>query len=140
MRGSTVTRRSWLGWFVAAGSGVVAGCGGGSRGPAYTEAELSIEEIARIFRAFRKGKKPPPKGLKEVLGYEQGYPDAVASLRSGDVVVNWGAGLSDARDAATRVLAYRKDVPARGGEVLMQDGSTRTMTAEEFKSAPPAAK
>jgi hypothetical protein len=70
---------------------------------------------------------------------EQGYPTGIAMLRKGDIVVNWGAGLSDAPDAASKVLAYHKDVPSRGGAVLMQDGSTRKMTAEEFQAAPKAA-
>jgi hypothetical protein len=36
------------------------------------------------------------------------------------------------------VLAYEKDVPARGGLVLMGDASTRRMTAQEFAQAPKA--
>ena len=34
------------------------------------------------------------------------------------------------------MLAYHKDVPEKGGEVLMQDGTAKKMTAEEFQAAP----
>ena len=51
------------------------------------------------------------------------------------MLVYWGAGLSDGPDAASTVLAYQKDVPEKGGEVLMQDGTPKKMTADEFKAA-----
>jgi hypothetical protein len=38
------------------------------------------------------------------------------------------------------VLAYETEVPEKGGAVLMQDGTVKTMTADEFKSAPKAGK
>ncbi len=38
------------------------------------------------------------------------------------------------------VLAYAKDVPEKGGWVLMGDGTARQMTPEEFKKAPKAGK
>ena len=52
------------------------------------------------------------------------------------MLVYWGAGISDEPEAASTVLAYHKDVPEKGGEVLMQNGKARKMTAEEFKAAP----
>lgn len=36
------------------------------------------------------------------------------------------------------VLAYRKDMPTRGGLVLMGDGKVVEMTAEDFRKATPA--
>ncbi len=47
----------------------------------------------------------------------------------------WGVGLSDSAEAASTVLAYQKDVPEQGGEVLMQNGTAKKMTADEFKAA-----
>jgi hypothetical protein len=77
-----------------------------------------------------------------MLSREQGYPAAIGALRNGDLLLYWGVGLSDGPEAPGTVLAYGKEVPEKGGDVLMQDGSTKTITAEEFKSArkPPNAK
>ena len=64
------------------------------------------------------------------------FPAAVASIKSKEVLVYWGVGISDGPEAASTVLAYHKDVPEKGGEVLMQDGTAKKMTAEEFQAAP----
>ncbi|HEY2158693.1 MAG TPA: hypothetical protein VGH33_23885 [Isosphaeraceae bacterium] len=111
------------------------GCGPGGSGGPTTEQELEIGQIGQLFRAYKKGQKPPPKGLRDLVALEQGYPAAIASLKSKDVLLYWGAGLSDAPDASSTILAYHKDTPEKGGEVLMQDGTAKKMTAEEFKAA-----
>ena len=70
----------------------------------------------------------------------QGYPGAVEMLRSGQLVVQWGAPLTPEGESTDAVLAYVKAVPEQGGQVLLQDGRTiKTMTADEFKAAPKAA-
>jgi hypothetical protein len=70
----------------------------------------------------------------------QEYPGAVELLKSGQLVVQWGAPLTPEGEATDAVLAYLKTVPERGGLVLLQDGRTiKTMTAEELKAAPKAA-
>jgi hypothetical protein len=62
---------------------------------------------------------------------------AGAAIRTGDVVYIWGAGYAD---GAKQVVAYEKKAPTEGGYVLLQDGTVKKMTADEFKSAPQARK
>ena len=126
--------------FLCALAVAIPGCGAGSAAVPRSAEQLSIEQVGLIFRAFKKGQQPAPKSVKDVLRLEQGYPAAVAALKNKEVIVFWGASLSDAAEAASTVLAYRADVPEKGGEVLMQDGSARTMTAAEFHAAQKAAK
>ncbi|MGZ3414946.1 MAG: hypothetical protein ACXWNX_15350, partial [Isosphaeraceae bacterium] len=84
-------------------------------------------------------KKRGPKNLKELGITGQQYPIAVEMIKSGDLVVQWGAPLSPEGKAANAILAYVKTVPERGGNVLMQDSMTiNKMTADEFKTAPKA--
>ncbi len=45
-------------------------------------------------------------------------------LKSGELVVQWGAPLVPENEAADAVLAYLKTVPEQGGLVLLQDGWT----------------
>lgn len=64
-------------------------------------------------------------------------------IKSGEVVVGWGALLPDTKEEpgsspADEVLAYLKAAPERGGPVLMRNRTIRRMTAEEFKAAPRA--
>ena len=120
---------------------VPVGCGPSTAGPDSRE-ELTISQVAQIFHMRQRAQKSPPQGIKDVEGQQTVAPAAVAAIKSGEVIVYWGVGLADDSEAASTVLAYQKDVPEKGGEVLMQDGNATKMTAEEFKAAkkPPAAK
>jgi hypothetical protein len=111
------------------------GCSTSTVGPESTE-QLKILQVGQLFHMFQKGQKSPPTGIKDFARLGSNLPAALSSLRSHDVLVYWGVGLSDGPEAASTVLAYQKDVPEKGGEVLMQDGTARKMTAEEFQAAP----
>jgi hypothetical protein len=128
---------------------VPVGCGPSTAVPESHE-EFTISQVAQIFQMRHRAQKPAPKGIKDVEDRQAAVPAAVAAIKSGDVkvywgveiddgsgdvIVYWGTGLADGSEAASTVLAYQKDVPEKGGEVLMQDGNTRKMTAEEFKAA-----
>jgi len=120
---------------------VQVGCDSSGPVPGSRE-EFTISQVGTIFRMRQRAQKPPPKGIKDIESQQAVNAAAVAAIKSGDVIVNWGVGLADDSDAASTVLAYQKDVPEKGGEVLMQDGKAKNMTAEEFKAAkkPPGAK
>jgi hypothetical protein len=120
---------------------VPVGCGPSTAGPESHE-EFAISQVAQIFQMRQRAQKAPPQGFKDVEGQQAVVPAAVASIKSGEVIVYWGVGLDDSSEGASTVLAYQKDVPEKGGEVLMQNGKAKKMTAEEFKAAkkPPGAK
>jgi hypothetical protein len=140
MRGREFVGR-WLAVGVLAGSAV--GCGGGGQGRTTaavptTNEGLALMEVGRSYQAFVKMSRRPPSGLKEVLPSEQGYPAGINALRKGDVIVLWGAGLDRTSQGAATILAYEKKTPKEGGLALMQDISIRSMTADEFQTAPKA--
>ncbi|HEY2158130.1 MAG TPA: hypothetical protein VGH33_21050 [Isosphaeraceae bacterium] len=138
MHMANAVRRTLLAGLVSA---LACGCDERPVGPLpQTAAQESIVQLGRVLGGYRG--KPAPKALKDILSREQGYPAAIGALRSKDVLLYWGVGLADGPDAAATVAAYGKDVPEKGGEVLMQDGTAKAMTADEFKAArkPPGAK
>jgi hypothetical protein len=110
------------------------GCGPSTAGPRSSE-HLSIAQVGQVFHLYQKGNKPPPKGPADLAALQRPFPGAIDSINSRNVLVYWGVGIADGSEAASTVLAYHKDVPQKGGEVLMQDGTARTMTAEEFQAA-----
>jgi hypothetical protein len=131
MRIADAVRRTLLAGLLSA---LACGCGAGPVGPPPQTAEQeSIVQLGRVLGGYRG--KPAPKALKDMLSREQGYPAAIGALRSKDVLLYWGVGLADSPDAAATVVAYRKEVPEKGGEVLMQDGIAKAMTADEFRVA-----
>ena len=50
----------------------------------------------------------------------------------------YGVDLRQLPDPGQKVLAYEKDVPQKGGAVVMADGTVKAMTPEEFQAAPKA--
>jgi hypothetical protein len=118
---------------------ILAGCGGAPEIPPMPADEQGLKQFAELYRNYTKKNKRGPKSLKDLNVRGQGYPGAVEMLKSGQLVVQWGAPLTPENEATDAVLAYVKTVPDQGGQVLMQDGWTiKTMTADEFKAAPKA--
>jgi hypothetical protein len=118
---------------------ILAGCGGQPDIKPISYEERGLKELAQVYGEFTGKNKRGPRTLKELNIKGQREPVAVELIKSGDLIVQWGAPLSPEGGAADAVLAYIKTVPERGGYVLMQDGKTiRKMTADEFKSAPKA--
>ena len=63
------------------------------------------------------------------------FPPAAQSLKDGEVVVLWNAEVRGS-DNSKFILGWHKDVPAKGGLVLMADGVVKHMTAGEFNAGP----
>jgi hypothetical protein len=62
-------------------------------------------------------------------------------LKNEDIVFFFGVGIAQMTSGTSNtVLAYDKDVPDKGGLVLMGDGSVKKMSAEDFKKATKAGK
>jgi hypothetical protein len=114
---------------------LLAGCGA-PKEIAVAPDQQGVIEFAAMYRGFAQKNKRGPKNLKEMQLKGQGYPNAVEMVKTGELVVRWGAPLLPEGEAGDVVLAYVKAVPEQGGSVLMQDGRTiKKMTADEFKSA-----
>ncbi len=118
---------------------MLSGCGGTPEFKDMPSDERGLKQFAELYRNYTTKNKRGPKSLKELAIKGQGHPIAQQMLNSGELIVQWGAPLVAENENADAVLAYIKTVPEQGGNVLMQDGWTiKTMTAEEFKSAPKA--
>ena len=118
------------------------GCGGTTNTPFTPEKlnDVKLREVGELYRAHQINEKRPPKALNDLAPFATVTLTAYEAIRSGEIVVRYGATLPDTEEepkttGATEVLAYLKEVPDRGGPVLLLDRSTRPMTAEEFKAA-----
>jgi hypothetical protein len=118
---------------------MLSGCGGQQEFKEMPSDERGLKQFAELYRNYTTKNKLGPKSLKELAIKGQGHPIAQEMLKSGELLVEWGAPLVGENENADAVLAYVKAVPDQGGKVLMQDGWTiKNMTAEEFKAAPKA--
>jgi hypothetical protein len=115
-----------------------AGCGGGgSQGMGTPSAREKLAEVKSMLDTLAADRQKPPSKLAELGAVEPMLPIAAGDIRSGEIVYVWGTALAPGSAA---VIAYEKKVPTEGGWVLLQDGTLREMTAEEYNSAPKAKK
>jgi hypothetical protein len=114
----------------------LAGCGKSPVTVPAPTTEAKLTEIGQMYRDFTKDHKKAPQQLADFdLPYEPANINGYAALRDGECVMIWGGKLPGPNAGAT-VLAYEKSAPESGGLVLFQDGTIRTVTADEFKAAP----
>jgi hypothetical protein len=128
--------------FIGLLAGAAAGCGGGNSPADNAEAveNNALSEVGEAYRAFTIAKQRPPKSLDDLGSLQALAGNGVAAVRTGDVVVRWGATLPDTGEEpgqvpSPEVLAYGKQVPGQGGYVLLLDRTVKKMAPEEFKAA-----
>lgn len=126
--------RMLLSGVVAAAACLFAGCGEKQAAAVPDEKQTALTEVYNLIRVRVESDNSPPRKAEDLRIYENAHPQGYAVVKSGEVVVNWGAGPAD----SSAVLAYQKEVPSSGGWVLLQNGKVKQMTADEFKAAPKA--
>jgi hypothetical protein len=128
-----LTRRALAGAALAL---LLTDCGGQPVIIAVPSDERALMELANVYRDYSTKNQRGPKSLKDLKIKGQQYPIAVEMIKSGDLVVRWGATPSRGGETPVAILAYVKMVPEQGGKVLMQDCKTiKQMTADEFRTA-----
>lgn len=118
----------------------VAGCSSKPDQPvaAVPGPDAVLHEVGGLIQLYSGETGRGPKRAADLAKFESGYPLGYRAVQSGEVVVVWGAKMAGEGDAATGpkdVIAYEKKAPAEGGWALLQNGTTRAMTADEFKAA-----
>lgn len=122
------------------------GCGKSNGPPTPDEADNSILlQIGDMYRSFQAVRNRPPANLIELGSMKAISGNAYEAVRNGSIVLRYGASMSDTKEepgppTSDEILAYQKEVPEKGGKVLMLDRNVKTMTADEFKAAKKAGK
>ena len=97
---------------------------------------VKMQEIGRMYNGYTTDHKKPPQYLIDFNHpYEPANVEGFIALRDGESIMLWGGKLPG-KNADSIVLAYEKEAPNNGGLVLFQDGTIKTLTAEEFNAAP----
>lgn len=99
-----------------------------------------LQDVDSLLRAGAGSSGRAPAKLADLDRFESMYTRGFHAVKSGDVVVIWGAALKGEGQTGQNesVVAYEKAVPSEGGLVLLSAGSIKKMSADEFKAAPKA--
>lgn len=123
------------------------GCGGSANQPV-TQEQMetnTLSDVGEMYRLYQQDKGKAPQKLADFAPMEPMSPSGYNALKQGTVVVRYGATMPDtlegpSKTTSNEVLAYYKEVPEKGGAVMMLDRSIKNMTVEEFNAAPKAGK
>ena len=123
----------------AAALGLLAGCSSQPKGAAVAPDVTLLQDVNDLLRAAGGAGRLPAK-LADLDRYKHMFPRGYEVVKTGDVVVFWGAPFQGEGDVGKNevVVAYEKNVPTEGGYVLLSAGSVKKMTAAEFNTAPKA--
>ena len=104
-----------------------------------------LREVGGLIGSYCGEYRNPPAKVADLARYELGYPLGFQAVKSGDVVVVWGASMTideggGSSSGTAEVMAHEKKVPTEGGLVLLQNGSVKEMTPAEFTATPKAKK
>lgn len=95
-----------------------------------------LEDYGNFLKQLKADGTKTPASKNEFLPLEPMAPVSGPGILSGTLIVVWGQTIGTGKD----VIAYEKAVESSGGHVLLQDGTVKKMTADEFKAAPKAGK
>ena len=104
--------------------------------------QATLEEVSDLYRSASSARKKPPESIIDLARNRDLFMNGYKALEQGEIIAYWGVALTPGVEGSTpeEVLAYKADVPTKGGPVLLKDGTVKTMTAEEFKTAKKAGK
>jgi hypothetical protein len=122
---------------LAACVGFVVGCTSRAKQEAAAAEFTQLQEVGDLLHAATGANGRAPAKLTDVDRFKSMFPRGYDAVKSGEIVVLWGAALQGEGDAGKdeTVVAYEKDVPASGGFVLLSAGTVKKMSASEFSSA-----
>ena len=92
-----------------------------------------LQELGDALKNMPPDIRKVPGKMSELDSIEPLIPSAGVAIRNGLIIYVWGASY---QASSTSIIAYEKSVPESGGFVLLQDGTVKKLTAEEFKAAP----
>jgi hypothetical protein len=113
---------------------ILPGCAGKPPAAPPVSQTKAMQEIAELYKFIAYERRPAPKKLSDLADYQDSLGDAWPGLQSGEVVINWGAGLSKTGEAGQTLLAYSRDAATESGAILLCDGTVKEVSAQEFKS------
>jgi hypothetical protein len=108
--------------------------------PEDPRAANDLRDIGMAYHMYSSDFRRPPAGAHDLRDEMemQANPSARDGIQSGRYVVYWNANIPNDFPMGTSntVLGYERDVPVRGGSVLMADGAVKTVSAQEFRNLP----
>jgi hypothetical protein len=119
---------------LALGAGILAGCGDSKNATVGSDAKDPLKDLGEMLKSLSEEKRKPPSKLSELESVEPLIPLAGPKIRSGEIVYVWG---TEYAAGGNKIAAYEKKAATEGGWILLQNGTVKQVTVDEFNAAKP---
>jgi hypothetical protein len=100
-----------------------------------------LKQIGLAYHLCIDGTGRPPAKAEDLAPFMCNDKRLVDLLKNEDIVFFYRVGIAQMTNGTSKtILAYDKEVPDKGGLVLMGDGSVQKLSVDEFKKAHKAGK
>ncbi len=128
-----------LGCGKGGGDAAVGSGKGGSEKPASESADkktiAELKQFGIAYQNYNDTMNAGPSKIDDLSAYVENDPRLLNRVKSGDLILIWDVTLPNPKAGEGLVLGYAKEVPDKGGPVLLGDGKVVEMKADEFKKA-----
>jgi len=116
---------------------LLSGCFFNPKGGELGAEPAELRDLNDLLRHAGAAKGIVPAKKSDLDRFQNDYPMGYESVKSGNVLVIWGAKLGAESDQGKGEfpIAYQKSVPEGGGYVLLSSGAVKKMTASDFRSS-----
>jgi hypothetical protein len=118
---------------------LASGCSSSNKGsdPGAPTANDALQQVANMIRDYSSTAGRPPAKLADLSGLKNLYNIGYKAVETGEIVVVWGTPVAGegGGGGGTGVVAYEKSAADSSGAVLLQDGTVKQMSADEFRAA-----
>jgi hypothetical protein len=117
----------------------LAACGGFQKAAQQNQRNNQLKQIGVMYINYHDVNMKGPSGPQDLRQFANDAPDAFAALQGGQFTIIWNVKMVEQKDGTSNtILGYEPSAPQSGGLVLFADGAVRTLSAQEFASAPKA--
>jgi hypothetical protein len=125
---------------VVCGAAVLTGMPAGAA-PTDIRTSNDLKQIGLAYHMHLDANSGPPSKAEDLAPFFDNNARLLKMLKDETVVFFYKVGLNQMPSGSSNtILAYDKDVPQKGGLVLMADASVKKLSAEDFKKTPKAGK
>jgi hypothetical protein len=92
-----------------------------------------LTDLRDMLKEAAESNTAPPTSQEEMVAFDAVHPVAGAFIQSEQIVYVWGSALKPNGGSAQKVVGYEPTCTTTGGQVLLENGEIKQVSAAEFQ-------
>jgi hypothetical protein len=94
-----------------------------------------LQQMGLAYNFYNDAMNAGPSKIDDLAPFVENDQRVLNRVKTGEIVLIWDVRLANKKAGEGLVLGYAKQVPEKGGPVVMGDATVEQMTADQFKKA-----